>query len=111
MSVEYFLFIKEKHESISAYLNEIIKMYDECIQYVENSEETFFYDKEENVQTFQDLKTRYISHLEKTQNFCKTFNQISHKICNHQFVTDLIDISPDRSQTIEYCSICGYTKE
>ena len=27
-------------------------------------------------------------------------------ICKHEWITDLIDIDPDRSQTIEYCKIC-----
>lgn len=32
-----------------------------------------------------------------------------HKHCKHDIVDDLIDIDPDRSQTIYYCTICGNT--
>ena len=31
--------------------------------------------------------------------------------CEHTFVEDVIDITPDRSQNITYCTICEYTKE
>lgn len=37
-------------------------------------------------------------------------NIINSKIilsCKHEFVEDYIDISPDRSQRIIYCEICG----
>ena len=30
--------------------------------------------------------------------------------CNHQFIKDLIDINPDFSKEITYCTLCGYTK-
>jgi len=36
-------------------------------------------------------------------------NQYLHKHCKHEIVHDLIDIDPDRSQSISYCSICGST--
>ena len=29
--------------------------------------------------------------------------------CNHNIITDLIDIDPDRSQTIKYCTRCMTT--
>jgi len=31
-------------------------------------------------------------------------------ICNHDWITDSIDIDPDRSKTIEYCKICQSTR-
>ena len=32
-----------------------------------------------------------------------------YKICRHDFVEDEIDITPEKSQRIEYCKICEYT--
>jgi hypothetical protein len=29
-------------------------------------------------------------------------------LCNHEFITDLIDLNPDRSDTIVYCKNCMY---
>ncbi len=31
-------------------------------------------------------------------------------LCDHEFVTDLIDITPDKSETIVYCKHCMYSK-
>jgi hypothetical protein len=38
-------------------------------------------------------------------------NQFICHSCEHTFVEDVIDITPDRSQNITYCTICEYTKE
>ena len=37
--------------------------------------------------------------------------KIINSRCRHEWVDDLIDIDPDRSTTITYCSICSYTKK
>ena len=39
----------------------------------------------------------------------KQVTKYLHKHCNHNVVDDLIDIDPDRSKTISYCTICGNT--
>jgi hypothetical protein len=41
-----------------------------------------------------------MNHLEKMQTLCK-----------HEYVEDLIDITPDKSQTIYYCKHCLHCKE
>lgn len=30
--------------------------------------------------------------------------------CHHTYVNDIIDITPDNSRTLTYCSICGKSK-
>ena len=37
----------------------------------------------------------------------KSVNKYLHKYCKHNVVEDLIDIDPDRSKCIRYCTICG----
>uniref|UniRef100_A0A6C0HIF0 Uncharacterized protein n=1 Tax=viral metagenome TaxID=1070528 RepID=A0A6C0HIF0_9ZZZZ len=39
----------------------------------------------------------------------KGVHKYLHKHCNHAIVSDLIDINPDKSMTISYCTICGNT--
>jgi ATP-dependent helicase/DNAse subunit B len=36
-------------------------------------------------------------------------NEYLYKYCIHNIVDDLIDIDPDRSKEISYCTICGNT--
>jgi hypothetical protein len=45
----------------------------------------------------------------KNQDYLHIYNSIKDyckKYCKHNIITDTIDITPDRSQTIRYCSIC-----
>ena len=48
----------------------------------------------------------------KNPDYLHIYNSIKEyckKYCNHQIITDTIDITPDRSQNIRYCSICLLT--
>lgn len=42
-------------------------------------------------------------------NILKGVHKYLQKHCNHNIVHDLIDIDPDRSCAISYCTICGNT--
>ena len=71
----------------------------------ENSLEEFFIDihkDEERNQSFEFLKER-IGELNEIK--VKIEDQI-YKICNHCFEKDYIDVLPERSQQIEYCTHC-----
>jgi hypothetical protein len=39
----------------------------------------------------------------------KTIHCIDINNCNHNFIKDLIDITPDYSKEIIYCEICEFT--
>ena len=32
------------------------------------------------------------------------------ELCEHEFIDDTIDITPDKSENITYCRICSFTK-
>jgi len=36
--------------------------------------------------------------------------ETNNKCCEHYFIRDLIDITPDKSKEIIYCILCEYTK-
>ena len=87
-NIDYFLFLKKKYintEIINSY-EQISFHNDDCILQYKNDV----------------LEIKYkINDLNHT---------ISH-MCNHNFVEDEIDVALDRSEKIEYCTICEYTKE
>lgn len=112
MSVDYFLYVKEKHNLVSIYLKEIISIYDEIINKTnEEPANDDIYDKEEDIQLFEELKNNYNSQLEQSIFFCESLKNAVNSLCKHDYIMDLIDITPEKSQMIEYCKICGFTKE
>ena len=112
MSIDYFLFSKEKHVIINIYLKEIIDTYDALIQETKTQIlNDNIYNKEEDIELFAQIKQKYEIFLKQNNTFCKSLKEISQKLCVHKYIIDLIDITPDRSSVIEYCEICGHTKE
>ncbi len=51
------------------------------------------------------------SHQQNTdyKNIINMITDYLHTHCQHNIVTDLIDIDPDRSETIRYCDKCECT--
>jgi hypothetical protein len=37
-------------------------------------------------------------------------DELVYEKCEHNFITDIIDIDPEKEKTICYCTICEFTK-
>jgi len=97
----YFLFLKKKYTNILHNLREIHETYLEIILAEITHGKYLEYEinaKNKCKKQIDDIEY-YIERIEKEMQNC----------CNHNFVDDEIDITPDRSQKIKYCSICEYT--
>jgi len=97
----YFLFLKKKYTNILHNLREIHETYLEIILSEITHGKYLEYEinaKNKCKKQIDDIEY-YIERIEKEMQNC----------CNHNFVEDEIDITPDRSQKIKYCSICEYT--
>jgi hypothetical protein len=101
MDITYFLSSKKKLEKILSHLNEIkltyceIQMESDCMNY----------------EYIDDEINEYKKKINETELSIEHLNQLICSNCEHTFVEDVIDITPDRSQYITYCTICEYTKE
>ena len=108
MSLNYFLSCKKNYDSVIQYLGYIINIFDD-INYtacdLENFDDscTEMCNSTRNKQMFID-KLEYIT---KLRDIC---NHKLEQLCEHNYIEDTIDITPERSQTITYCTICEYTK-
>jgi hypothetical protein len=52
----------------------------------------------------------FIKQKEVITQIRKNYELKINAMCNHEMVDDLIDITPDESKHISYCTICGFTK-
>ena len=51
----------------------------------------------------------YYSLLSNIRSMLDRIDNVLKSECKHDYVEDLIDITPDRSQKITYCKICSCT--
>jgi|LakMenE18May11ns_1017448.scaffolds.fasta_scaffold9543580_1 hypothetical protein len=102
MDINYFLSSKKKLQKILSYFNEIKLTYCEIqLERDDGINDEYITDQ------INECETK-IAELELS------IEHLSHFIydkCVHTFVEDVIDITPDRSKNITYCTICEYTKE
>jgi uncharacterized protein YutD len=48
--------------------------------------------------------------LKKVEKFINDLETLVKELCKHEYVYDLIDIDPEKSQIIEYCRKCNKTR-
>lgn len=108
MSLEYYLYCRKSYDKILQQLDSIIDTYEDI------NDTTYFEEnlEEENIKLFntEQNKNFFIErkkHIEHLRSIC---HSKVLELCCHQIVEDLIDISPEKSQTIRYCDICEYTE-
>ena len=106
MSLEYYLFCREKYSLILKYLEGIDDLCNDVINESKNNNINL----QINCNIFFDYKCRSNAKdkITKLKNDCEKH---IFKMCSHEFIDDLIDINPDRSLNITYCKFCGHTKQ
>ena len=102
MSLHYFLSCKRNYIKIIQKLEYIIETLDD-IDYLTISEFSDICYPKNN----KDFFTEKIKHFQDLIDNCN--NELDH-LCCHNFIDDVIDITPERSQSITYCAICETVK-
>ena len=102
MSLHYFLSCKRNYIKIIQKLEYIIETLDD-INYMTISEFSDICYPKNNKSFF----TEKIKHFQDLIDIC---NNELDQLCCHNFIDDVIDITPERSQSITYCAICEIVK-
>lgn len=103
MNLEYYLYCRKSYENIIRNLEDIIYNYD-CI-FDKTSNKEFG-----NEEDYLNNKFFFMNKLKYTEDLKNICTQKINELCLHNFVEDYIDITPDVSKQIVYCTICEYTK-
>jgi len=108
MSLEYYILCKTKYENIILNLKDIIENYDNLFLHTSKLD----IDEVKDIMDFyqhNEYKEHFLSQLKNITQLKRECELKINILCNHEFVNDIIDISPERSQNITYCKICEYT--
>ncbi len=117
MNIDYLLKMKNENDYTIAYLKEInnnfSKMKEETIlNLIDTSlnvnEDVLQYNK--HISEINDNLNQQDEYLRQLIFLNEKLRTKLISICNHEWITDSVDIDPDRSQTIEYCKICQVSK-
>ena len=111
MSLDYYLFCRNSYDVIIRELQDIINILeeiDECIK-KEHVEEEFQTNLDIILANESHNNLFFSSKKQHMQLLRDTYNKKIEALCEHEFVEDTIDITPDKSQNIRYCRICEYT--
>ena len=112
MDVLFYLSLKKSYEKIKNNLENIIHYYNE-INYISTSDQNFNKKTSINPNIYFEINDDLINYKKKLENICLTIKIINNLLfinCKHNFIEDTIDITPDKSKHIIYCSICECTK-
>jgi hypothetical protein len=113
MDIYNFLLYKKKLNSNLVYNESIINSFDELLDKLDHilKTDTSNIDKIINeILQINEIKLTYICKKDTIeQQIINCDNQI-YKCCEHEFVQDYIDVTPDISKKIVYCTICELSK-
>jgi hypothetical protein len=102
MDINYFLSAKKNLQKILSFLKEIKLTY--CEIQMERGDGI-------NSEYLIDNIYEYENKIHEHELIIEQLNQLIYENCEHEFIEDVIDINPDKSQHITYCKNCEYTKE
>ena len=108
MDLNFFLESLKHTRNIEYCLNNMLSISDDFLCLLDRHS----IDKHTDVSYFTNLRLFCVSTLHKlVLDKQQYYNNIdNNKLCDHVFIKDLIDTDVEKTQVIEYCSECGFTK-
>ena len=109
MSIFFYIEMKRKNENLIKQLEEVISSYIEIITCI-NENCVYNYVTVDLINFYNNLCDENKCQLMILKNMKKLNDLQIYELCEHNFITDIIDINPEKEQTICYCTICELTK-
>jgi hypothetical protein len=102
MELEYYLLCKKRYIVIIKNLEEIVDNFDLL------SKKCKF--DINQVRSHKNAMNFFIKKIQYAREELSGYEELINSLCKHEFVDDLIDIPPDRTEKITYCRFCDFTK-
>ena len=110
MSVFFYIEMKRKNENIIKELESVIDSYNKTMSFI-NEICDYNHITVDLINCYNKLSLKCEEQINTFKNMIKINDKNIYDQCEHNFVTDIIDINPEKEQTICYCTICELTKE
>jgi hypothetical protein len=110
MSIFFYIEMKKKNENLIKELEEVIDSYNKTMSFI-NENCDYNYITVDLINFYNNLCVECEEQLIILKNMKKLNDKNIYENCEHNFVTDIIDIDPEKEQTICYCTICELTKK
>ena len=110
MDLEKYLLSRNHCNNVIMHLNSLIECYDtffiNSLLHLDMNDAEYIMEQ----LNFLQMKEQFNSNLKYHIEIKKQCESRINNLCEHDFIDDYIDITPDHSQKITYCKICNFTK-
>ena len=110
MDLPFFLELRIKNKNLMKQLEDNILLYHEIMCHIGDNCD-YNYITVDLINYYNKLSENCSEKITEINNIINGINHDIQRLCKHNFVTDTIDVDPEKSKTICYCSICEFTKE
>ena len=101
---------KKKNRNLIQQLEETINLHSEIVSHINNNC-VYNYNTVDLMNLYEKMSNETKQNLNILKNIQKINNEEIYENCEHDFITDIVDINPEKEKTICYCTICEFTKE
>jgi len=113
--IEEIFILKNMSETVNTYLSTLSHTKCSILQIkkdVKELDNNFFLDKNNIYDNFVNLfhENAIDELIQNLNNFNGMISKTIDNCCNHEWIEDLIDLTPEKSKTIIYCRLCEVSK-
>jgi len=109
MNLFFNIEMKKKNENLIKQIEESIFSYNEIMSYI-NENCYYNYITVDLINFYNNLCIEFEKQIIMLKEMTKEYDDKIYIQCEHNFITDIIDIDPEKEKTICYCTICELTK-
>jgi hypothetical protein len=109
MTFFFNLEMKKKNENLIKELEETITTYNDIMSCI-NENCDYNYITVDLINFYNNLSVECEEQVKIIKKMIKLNDVRIYEQCEHNFITDIIEIGPEKEQTICYCTICELTK-